>query len=172
MTNPALLQSTLLFAAVTALLFATAYDVAARIVPNGVSAIVAAAGIGLNALDGQLAAALTGGGLVFAATWQLWRRGWIGGGDVKLLTACALLVRPASVPELILTTALAGGVLALVYIAAARLLPRTLPPRPSHRLGRIWRAEQRRIRRGLSLPYACAIAAGAGLTLCAPVAFG
>ncbi len=172
MTNPALLQATLLFVAATALLIATAYDVAARIVPNGVPAVVAAAGTGLNALDGQLAAAVFGSGLVFAVIWQFWRRGWLGGGDVKLLTACTLLVRPASVPELILTTALAGGVLALVYLGAARLLPSTLPPRPSHRLGRIWRAEQRRIRRGLSLPYACAIAAGAVLTLYAPVGFG
>ena len=66
---------------------------------------------------GNSAPALFGGGLVFAGCWYCWRQGWIGGGDVKLLSACALLVPPASVPELVLTTAIAGGVLALFYLA-------------------------------------------------------
>lgn len=172
MTDPAMLHATLLLAAATALLFAVAYDVAVRLVPNGVSLIVAVAGLGLNALDRQFAGALLGGGLVFAGAWHCWRRGWIGGGDVKLLSACALLVPPALVPELILTTAIAGGVLALCYIALGRVLPRSRPRRPASLLMRVWRAERRRIRRGLSLPYACAITAGVLLTLSSPVPFG
>jgi prepilin peptidase CpaA len=184
MTNPAMLHATLLFIAATALLLATMYDVAVRIVPNGLSLIVAVAGLGMNTIDGQLLAALFGGGLVFAAMWQCWRRGWIGGGDVKLLSACALLVPPASVPELVLTTGIAGGILALFYLALGRLLPRRATSRPAGRpgarpgarptglLARVWRAERRRIRRSLSLPYACAISAGVLLTLSSPVPFG
>jgi prepilin peptidase CpaA len=165
MTNLALLHPVLLFAAATALLVAVAHDVAVRTVPNRLSLIVAAAGLTLHALDGQLGSALFGGSLVFAGCWFCWRSGWIGGGDVKLLTACALLVPPATVPGLILSTAIAGAVLALAYLSLGPLLPGIATPRPTGLLRRIWRAEQRRIRRRLSLPYACAISAGVLTTL-------
>jgi prepilin peptidase CpaA len=177
-----MLHSMVLFAAATALLFAAAHDVAVRTVPNLVSLIVAVSGLGLNALDGQLLPALFRGGLVFAVAWYCWRRGWFGGGDVKLLTACVLLVPPASVPELMLCTATAGGLLAISYLALARLLRGNATaflsgpgpgPGPGSAgsgrrrslLRRILRAERRRIHRGLSLPYSCAIAAGVLLTL-------
>jgi prepilin peptidase CpaA len=165
MTDPARLHALLLIAAATSLLFAVAHDVAVRTVPNRVSLIVAVAGLGLSKLDGQLIPALFGSGVVFAGCWYCWRHGWIGGGDVKLLCACTLLVPPTSVPELILSTAIAGAVLALLYLALARLLPGGATPRPAGLLRRVWRAEQRRIRRRLSLPYACAICAGVVLTL-------
>jgi prepilin peptidase CpaA len=172
MTDPSLLHPIVLFAAATALLFAAAHDVAVRTVPNMVSLVIAAVGLAHNAWDGQLAPALFGAVLVFAAAWYCWRRGWFGGGDVKLLTACVLLVPPASVPALILCTALAGGAMALCYVSLARVLPRRAPPRPAGLLPRVWRAERWRIRRGLSLPYSCAIAAGAMLTLVSPLHFG
>jgi prepilin peptidase CpaA len=165
MTDPTKLHALLLFAAAASLLFAVAHDVAVRTVPNGVSLIVAVAGLGINTLDGQLAPALFGGGVVFAGCWYCWRSGWIGGGDVKLLSACALVVPPGSVPELVLSTAIAGAALALLYLALARLLPSSATPRPTGLLRRVWRAERRRIRRRLSLPYACAISAGVLLTL-------
>lgn len=168
MAEFAMLHTIVLFAAATALLFAAAHDVAVRTVPNTVSLIVAAAGLGLHALDGQLLPALFAGGMVFAGTWYCWRRGWLGGGDVKLLTACVLLVPPGSVLELVLSTAIAGGVLALSYVALARLLPGGATRRPTGLVRRVWRAERRRIHRGLSLPYSCAIAAGALLTLYVP----
>jgi prepilin peptidase CpaA len=170
----------LLFAAATALLFAAAHDVAVRTVPNLVSLIVALSGLVLNTFDGRLLPALFCGGLVFAVAWYCWRRGWIGGGDVKLLSACVLLVPPALVPELILSTATAGGLLALLYLALSRLLRDQVSPLPArirqpvsmgprNMLRRVWRAERRRIHRGLSLPYSCAIAAGVLLTLYVPL---
>jgi prepilin peptidase CpaA len=167
----------LLSAAAAALLFGAAHDVAVRTVPNLVSAIVAVAGLGLNALDAHLGSAVFCGGLVFAGCWCCWRQGWIGGGDVKLLSACAMLVPPAAVPELVLATAIAGGALALFYLGLARLLPRgattqSIGRRPTGLIGRIWRAERRRISRRLSLPYACAISAGVLLTLNISVALG
>ena len=174
MTNLTFLHSIVLFATATALLFAAAHDVAVRTVPNLASLIVAAVGLGQHVLDGQLIPALFGGVLVFFGAWYCWRRGWIGGGDVKLLTACVLLVPPALVPELILSTGIAGGVLALCYVALARVLPRGEAPRgqgaprDAGLPRRVWRAERRRIRRGLSLPYSCAITAGALLTLSVP----
>ena len=172
MTDPVHLHALLLLAAAASLLFAVAHDVAVRTVPNRVSLIVAAAGLGLNTLDGQLIPALFGSVVVFAGCWYCWWRGWIGGGDVKLLSASTLLVPPTSVPEFVLSTAIAGAVLALLYLALARLLPRGPTPRPAGLLRRVWRAEQRRIRRRLSLPYACAICAGVALTLSSPALLG
>ncbi len=172
MTIPAILHTVLLSTAALSLLFAVAHDVAVRTVPNQIPLIVAAAGLGLNALDGQLVPAVFGGLLVFAGCWFCWRRGWIGGGDVKLLSACALLVPPATVPELVASTAISGGALALLYLALGAALERPRQgatitrPRPTGLLRRVWRAERRRIRRRLSLPYACAIGAGVLLTLC------
>jgi Flp pilus assembly protein protease CpaA len=79
-----------------------------------------------------------------------------------------------------LSTATAGGLLALAYLALARWLRDSATPLPAgavvagsvrHRnlLRRVWRAERRRIDRGLSLPYSCAIAAGVLLTLYVPL---
>ncbi len=172
MIDPALSHSIILFAAATALLFAAAHDVAVRTIPNAIPIVVATAGLGLNGLDGHIAAALFGAALVFAGSWYCWRRGWIGGGDVKLLSAATLLVPPASMPELVLSTAISGGVLALFYIVLARVMPGGPVPRPSGLIRRVWRAERRRIRRGLPLPYGCAIAAGVALTLWSPVGGG
>jgi prepilin peptidase CpaA len=172
MTDTAILHAIALSAAATALLFAAAHDVAVRTVPNLASSIVAVVGLGLNARDGRLAATLFNGGLVFTASLYCWRRGWIGGGDAKLLSAAAILVPPTAVPELILGTGVAGGVLAVLYLTLARLVPRGTIPRPAGFVRRVWRTESRRIRRGLALPYGCAIAAGALLTLCFPAGSG
>ncbi len=169
MTDPFISHLLLVLAAATALLFAAANDVALRIVPNRTTCVVALAGIGLNWLDGQLAAALFGAALVFSGLWCCWRNRWLGGGDVKLLAASSLLVPPFAVPELILTTAIFGGLLALVYLTLGPLLPPMAQHRSRHVLTRVWHAESRRIRRRLSLPYACAIAAGALFTLSSPI---
>ena len=47
----------------------------------------------------------------------VWRLGWLGGGDVKLLTALSLWAGPFHTPALLLATALNGGALALLCIA-------------------------------------------------------
>ena len=63
---------------------------------------------GLAAI-GCAAAVFLGGALLFA-------RGYLGGGDVKLLSAAALWAGPAGVPTLILLTAVLGGALALFLL--------------------------------------------------------
>ena len=92
---------------------------------------------------------------------------WCGGGDVKLLSACALLVPAYAVPNLILTVAIAGGILALGYLAgrSPRLHAGGLTAVPASFIRRVWRIEAWRIRRHAPLPYACAIAAGCIFTL-------
>ncbi len=165
MTKLAMLHSILLFAAAASLLLAVAHDVAVCTVPNRVSLLVAAAGLGVNALDGQLASSVFSGGVVFAGCWFCWRSGWIGGGDVK----------PAE--RLRAVGATGRGARTGIEYGHCRRDPRAAvsgpgaaaaegcDARPTGLLRRVWRAEQRRIRRHLSLPYACAISAGVLLTL-------
>ena len=89
--------------------------------------------------------AILGGGLI------LFARGWMGGGDVKLLAVTGLWLGPAAMPALLLLTALAGGVLTLAMIVARAL--------GAHRLagGRIAALRDPMDR----VPYGIAIAAAA-----------
>jgi prepilin peptidase CpaA len=155
----------LLVTAVGALLFAALHDIAFRTIPNWVSAAVAVDGGWFRLLDHRLPAGLSCGVVVFALAAACWWRGWIGGGDVKLLGATAILVPPNLVPGYILTVAVAGGVLALLYLLLQQLIP---VPRPRHPASLLWRilvVECRRIRRRISLPYATAISAAAVFVL-------
>ena len=72
--------------------FAALHDVATRTVPNGASMILALVGLGARIMDGTFVIGLAVAATVFAIAAFLWRRGWMGGGDVKLLGASALLV--------------------------------------------------------------------------------
>ena len=161
MNSPILSQSIVAMAAVAVLLFAAAHDIAFRVIPNAVPVTVMAAGLWLSLARGQSGAAMCIAFSVFSGAWVLWRNGWMGGGDVKLLAASSLLVSPESVPALLLNTALSGGVLALVYLLLSRIPPAAICQRPRGLALRIWRIERRRIRRAASLPYGCAIAMGA-----------
>lgn len=147
------------------LLFAALHDIAFRTIPDWVSVVLMADGILLRLLDHRLLASLACGTVVFALAAICWRRGWLGGGDVKLLGAAAILVPPNLVPGFIAAVAFAGGGLALVYLLLERIVL-ALPPQ--HAASLPWRVliiECRRIRRRTSLPYATAISAAAFLML-------
>ena len=64
---------------------------------------------GALAAIGCAAAVFLGGACLFA-------RGYLGGGDVKLLTAAALWAGPAGTPLLLMLTSLLGGALALFLL--------------------------------------------------------
>jgi prepilin peptidase CpaA len=140
------------------------HDIALRRIPDGIVLLAAGMGAGLRAAEGP--AALGGSLLVALAVFALllipFARGWLGGGDVKLLSALAIAIPPAAAPGLLVATTLAGGVLALLYLSL-RLLPAPAPA--ARRVGflprRILAVERARIRRGAPLPYGLAIAAGA-----------
>jgi prepilin peptidase CpaA len=144
-------------------------DIATRTIPDLVPLALTAIGIATHLADGTATTAIAAGAAVFVAFGLCWRFGWLGGGDVKLLAACACLVPSALVLELVLLTALVGGVLATVYLIMSRLTwvsriqIHSAPVRSL--VGRIGRAERWRIRRRAGLPYACAIAIGTLLTL-------
>lgn len=58
---------------------------------------------------------------VFLVGALLYSRGLIGGGDVKLLAAATLWAGPASIPALLIVTAVLGGLLTLVLLLSAPL---------------------------------------------------
>jgi prepilin peptidase CpaA len=147
--------------AVAILIAATLHDIAFRTVPNWMPLLLAAAGLLRHAMQGNPVFPAITGVLATLAAALCWHRGWLGGGDVKLLGAAAVLVPPALAPRLLGDVALAGGVLALLYLALSRLVPPPPATRPEGLRARIWRAERWRIRRRGPLPYASAIAAGA-----------
>jgi prepilin peptidase CpaA len=160
-----------LVAGAALLIFASLHDIAARTIPNFVSVLLALLGFGLRSADGQLLTALALGAIVFCVCMACWLRGWMGGGDVKLLAAAAVFVPPATVGNMIVATTLFGGVVGLIYLAArtiaraSGMVPRATPriPGQSSPLGflkRVLRAEHWRLLRGSPLPYASAIAAG------------
>lgn len=151
-------------------LYAAGCDLAARIIPDRVPltllALGAAAALATDVAS--LWSALAAGAAVFLAL-ALAGGAVIGGGDVKLAAASVVVLGAGRAIDFILLTALAGGVLALVYLTARGVLrrrPATRADRPMsrHRPGRLLAAEARRIRRGAGLPYGVAIGAAA-LTL-------
>jgi prepilin peptidase CpaA len=152
-------------AAAALLLFAALHDIAFRTIPNWVPVLLAADGVLLRLLDQRLPAGLACGLVVFALAAFCWWRGWLGGGDVKLLGATAILITPGLLPGYVATVALAGGVLALLYLLLEQVAPTPRPRHPASLLSRVLVVECRRIHRRSSLPYATAIGAAALLTL-------
>jgi prepilin peptidase CpaA len=103
--------------------------------------------------------------LILTVLVALWLRGFIGGGDVKLTAAAALALPPSEVGAFLLAIALAGGVLALLYLALSVIVRR---PAPGIRHGlpaRLLKAETWRMHRRGPIPYGVAIATGGLFTL-------
>lgn len=86
--------------------------------------------------------------IVFGVGLFIFSRGWMGGGDIKLLTALSAWTGLAGLPLLLVGTALAGGVLSLTLLIARRFNADAHGPRLIHP--------------GAPLPYAVAILGGAG----------
>jgi prepilin peptidase CpaA len=147
-------------ACILLVVLAALHDLAARTVPNRLALLVAILGLLARAIQGNLVIGVAAAAAVFALAALCWSRGWMGGGDVKLLGASALAVPPVLVPTLVIVMAIAGGILSLFYLTARRLVPAPSLTRPRSFPARVLRAETWRIRRGGPLPYACAIAAG------------
>ena len=107
------------------LCLAAGYDVVALRIPNPIS-------IGLIVLFLLRGLAepshvpwldhLTSGFLVFLVGSVLFRSGWMGGGDVKLLAATSLWTGSTELPAHVLITALGGGLLGLVLLVVRPLI--------------------------------------------------
>ena len=147
----ALLPTALACVALACLVAAAIADIRAYEIPDGLSITLLVTAIGFGALTpgfhwlSHLAAVV----LMFAIGLLLFARGWMGGGDVKLLVAIAGWTGLAGLVGQLTGVALAGGVLALIIIIARR----TLAGRPPESLPKLFQ-------RDAPLPYAVAIAAG------------
>jgi prepilin peptidase CpaA len=144
---------------------AALHDVAVRTVPNWVSLALLFLGLAARLLDGDLPLGIGVAAAVFGFAALAWMRGWMGGGDTKLLGAVALIAPPSRIPELLLMTALCGGVLALFYLVMSFLVKRPAGGRRRTLLARLAKAERWRLSRRGPLPYAVAIAGGSVLSI-------
>jgi prepilin peptidase CpaA len=165
------MEAYLAMAAAPPVLAACLWDVRHRIIPDWTVGALAAVGLGLvllQALGGAgpvaLLPILAVGSLclllgALAARGGLW--GW---GDAKLMGAAGLVAGANGVLALLLGTSLAGGAMALLLLllrgpvrSGQLALPSGAP--------RWLRAEQTRLRRQPTIPYAIAIAIGLATAL-------
>ena len=151
--------------ATSLLVTAALHDLAFRTVPNRLSAAVFAVGVLAAAFEGRLLYSLAGAASLFIVAALCWRRGLMGGGDVKLIAASAALLPSGGLVQFVLLVAICGGLLAVVYLLLQRIIRMRPVARPKGLLGRVLRAECWRIARRGSLPYASAIVAGALIVL-------
>ena len=149
------------FLEIMLLLYVATIDVATRLIRNEICLALALLGIaGQFASPMQIVESLISATILFLLLFMIYQRGWIGGGDVKLLTALAIGLPLAGTIQLLTITALAGGVLALVHLMM-RLLPSPrLAPAGSSLVRRVYAIERWRHLRHAPLPYGVAIACG------------
>ncbi|HVC61987.1 MAG TPA: prepilin peptidase [Acetobacteraceae bacterium] len=147
------------------LVYAALHDVAARTIPDTIPAALAVLGLVLRVVEGSLLPAMAAAALLGICVGFCWSRGWLGGGDVKLLAALAMVLPPARVLPAITAIGWFGALLAVPFWVLRRRLGAPSSCRPAGLLARIWRAERFRLRRGGPLPYGLAIAAGGLLEL-------
>jgi prepilin peptidase CpaA len=154
-----------------AVLFIAAFtDVRDRIIPNLLVVLTVAGGLLVQLASEPyliwLSLLISFG--IFVVLAYLARHKLIGGGDAKMIAAVTLLVPANQVLALILDIALAGGLVAAVYVVARLSLARRAPSLAyaAHSAGRraglcaMVRVEGARIAAGEPMPYGVAIAAG------------
>ena len=104
------------------------FDIIERRIPNSLSAGLAAVAVA-NAMLMSSYPGVKESIIVFIVGALLFLGGVLGGGDVKMMTASALML-PGQLAELCLITALAGGALALFALGRSvftRRFPHSLP---------------------------------------------
>jgi prepilin peptidase CpaA len=87
-------------------------------------------------------------------------RGLIGGGDVKIMSALSVGLSPLDSYRFVVATAIAGGILAIIYLLLSRQQHGQNKIRRTSIIARVFAIEAWRIRRHGPLPYGVAIAAG------------
>ena len=108
----------------------------------------------------HVAESLLAATILFLLLLAIYQRGWMGGGDVKLLAALAIGLPLLGVIQLLTVTALAGGILSLVHLVMRRLPNPKRSPSGSSLLRRVYAVERWRNIRHAPLPYGVAIACG------------
>jgi prepilin peptidase CpaA len=160
--------------ATLALLITAAWrDIAIRTIPDTVCLLLAITGMLARALQGPQAVAVSIGiaTLLFVVLLFAYARRLLGGGDVKIIAALALGLSPLDSYRFVVSTAIAGGLLAIAYLMLSRWVPGDTNVKQLSLLGRVITVESRRIRRRGPLPYGVAIAAGGAFVLLHPGSF-
>jgi prepilin peptidase CpaA len=141
-------------------------DVRTRRIPNEIALGVGALGLLRMILTGNpsvILYTLGAAAVVFVVTLLLFRRDLVGGGDVKLLTAAALLIGYHDLFGFLLLMSLCGALISLAILAAGKLGP-LLGNRPRAATLPV-PEESQPARERLSVPYAVAIAVAGILIL-------
>jgi len=149
--DTSLVVAILWLASLTGLFAAAVTDFQKRIIPDGLVFLTAGCGVAIRLLL-EPSSAAPSAFIAFAILLILGflaRRSVIGGGDAKLIAAVTLLFAPADLGMLLLSIALAGGVLSGVYLLAHGLARKSVPA------GSIGRVAV-----DASVPYGVAIFAG------------
>jgi prepilin peptidase CpaA len=155
------MASALLALQVLILLYVAAIDVATRLIRNEICLALALLGLASQFTGPtHLVESLIVATLLFVLLIIAFERGWIGGGDVKLLTAVSIGLPLAGVVQLITVTAYAGAVLALAHLMMRRLPRPGTAPAGSSLIRRVYAVERWRHLRRAPLPYGAAIACG------------
>lgn len=149
---PEWLPLALALAGLSCVVAAAICDLRAFEIPDGLSIalLVLALGYGLLTPGFNWLSHVAAPVGVFAFGLLLFAKGWMGGGDVKLLTAIAAWTGLAGLLPFLVGVSLAGGVLALLLIIARRAVAGRSSPQ---NLPRMLAADA-------PLPYAVAILAG------------
>jgi prepilin peptidase CpaA len=149
------------FLEIVLLLYVATIDIATRLIRNEICLVLALLGIASQfASPMQVAESLIAATILLLLLLVIHQRGWMGGGDVKLLVALAVGLPMMGVIQLLTITALAGGILALVHLMM-RILPYPrLAPAGSSFVRRVYAIERWRHLRHAPLPYGVAIACG------------
>lgn len=134
-------------------LASAAFDLRTFEIPDTITLliIIGAVLFGLGTPGFDWAQHAAAGGIFFAFGLLAFARGWLGGGDVKVMTGCACWATLGTLLQQVVLIAIAGGVLALVLMLLRRGLAVA---------GVAGDDAPRLIRVGADLPYAVGIAGG------------
>ena len=152
---------TALILEIVLLLYVAVIDIATRLIHNEICLSLALLGV-VRQVAGptHLIESLIVATILFLLLIVIYERGWIGGGDVKLLVALAIGLPLAGVLELLTITTLSGAVLAVAHLMLRRLPIPKPAPAGSSLLRRVYTVERWRNVRQAPLPYGAAIACG------------
>lgn len=120
-----MLEYPLLLVFPVAMAFAAAFDLFTMTIPNKVSMALVAAFVVVAPMSGMpfdvICTHLATGMVVLTVGFGMFVRGWVGGGDAKLLAASALWLGFESMPQFLLTIGVLGGLLSLSILAFRRV---------------------------------------------------
>ncbi len=139
------------------MVFAAAFDLFTMTIPNRISIALAAGFLLVAPLSGlpleTIAMHVAAGAVVLAFGFFAFVRGWLGGGDAKLLAAAALWLGFESLDTFAIAVGLLGGVLSCTILAFRVYVPASLFSGP-HWLVRLHGKDN-------GVPYGLAIGAAA-----------